>query len=179
MALPKPQAIDNDGNIIPLHYKPEDFICAPSDSRGVSYRLTFRVMPDIEKSIDQIVASNRFPFQTRGDVLRWCAREGLRALGKMEPVTSVTKRIDLVSSVLAEENAHAEFMHIFTALEESINKYLADQAPLQATRVVAMAKHNFEQMPEGHWRDRYLEELKKKFAHLDKGIGIKLGIQKS
>lgn len=175
MALKKPAALDNEGHIIPLNYKPEDFICAPSDSRGVSYRLTFRVMPDIEKSIDQIVASNRFPFNTRGDVLRWCTREGLRALGNMEPVTSVTKRIDLVSSVLAEEQAHAEFMHIFTAMEESINKYMADSAPEQAMRVVALAKHNFEMMPDGHWRDRYLKELGKRFAQHLSGIkGVSL-----
>src|SRR5258707_40536 len=103
-------------------------MCAPADSRGVSYRLTFRVMPDIEKGLDEVVASNRFPFSTRGDVIRWCVREGLRALAQMEPVTSVTKRIDLVNAVLTEENAHSEFMHIFTAIEESINKYLADQA---------------------------------------------------
>lgn len=175
MAIKKPQAVDNDGQPIEIKYAPEDFICAPADSRGVSYRLTFRVMPDIEKSIDQIVASNRFPFTTRGDVLRWCTREGLRALGNMEPVTSVTKRIDLVSSVLAEENAHAEFMHIFTAIEESINKYLADQAPEQAMRVLALAKHNFEMMPEGHWRSRYLVELTKRFGQLmgTKGVSLK------
>jgi hypothetical protein len=174
MALKKPQAIDNDGQPIEAKYAPEDFICAPADSRGVSYRLTFRVMPDIEKGIDQIVASNRFPFTTRGDVLRWAIREGLRALGNMEPVTSVTKRIDMVSAVLAEETAHAEFMHVFDSLQESINKYLADQAPDQAMRVLSLAKHHFEMMPEGHWRSRYLAELEKVFGHLMKGKGINL-----
>lgn len=172
--LKKPQPLDNDGQPIEVKYAPEDFICAPADSRGISYRLTFRVMPDIEKSLDQIVASNRFPFATRGDVLRWCTREGLRALGNMEPVTSVTKRIDLVSGVLAEESAHADFMHIFVALEESTNKYLADQAPAQAMRVLALAKHNFEMMPEGFWRSRYLEELDKRFGHLMKIKGTSL-----
>jgi len=172
--LKKPLPLDNDGHPLEIKYAPEDFICAPADSRGVSYRLTFRVMPDIEKSLDQIVASNRFPFTTRGDVLRWCTREGLRALGNMEPVTSVTKRIDLISQVLAEENAHAEFMHIFTALEESINKYLADQAPDQAMRVIALTKHNFQMMPEGHWRDRYLKELDKRFGPLMGAKGVPL-----
>lgn len=177
MAFSKAQAIDPDsGDPIQGKYKAEDFICAPADARGVSYRLTFRVMPDIEKSLDQIVASNRFPFSTRGDVLRWCVREGLRALNKMEPVTSVTKRIDLIDTVLAEENAHADFMHIFHALEDNVNKYLADQAPKQALRVLAMAKHNFESMPDGHWRDRYLEELQKKFGPLlATGKGVQLG----
>jgi hypothetical protein len=180
MAYPKPAAINpEDGSVIAPKYNAEDFICAPADARGVSYRLTFRVMPDIEKSLDQLVASNRFPFSTRGDVLRWCVREGLRALNQMEPVTSVTKRIDLVDAVLAEDNAHAEFMHIFAAIEEGVNKYLADQAPKQAFRVLAMAKHNFEMMPEGHWRDRYLEELQKRFGPLMAGgKGVQIGPNK-
>jgi hypothetical protein len=172
--MKKPQPVDSDGQPIELTYKPEDFICAPADSRGISYRLTFRVMPDIEKSLDQIVASNRFPFSTRGDVLRWCTREGIRALANMEPVTSVTKRIDTVSAVLAEEKAHSEFMQIFDALESSVGKYMADQAPDQAARVLALTKHHFDQMPEGHWRSRYLDELHKRFGPLMAKKGITL-----
>jgi hypothetical protein len=168
--------VDQDGNTIEMVYRPEDFICSPADSRGVSYRVTCRVMPDIEKGLDQMVASGKFPFQTRGDVMRWCFREGLRALGKMDPVTSVTKRIDLVSSILAEETAHAEFMHIFDAIEENVNKYMADQAHEQAVRVIALAKHNFEQMPEGHWRERYLKELQKRFGQLMQGKGVALKV---
>lgn len=173
MPLPKPQPIDHDGIPIEVKYAPEDFIVSPADARGISYRLTFRVMPDMEKGIDQIIASNRFPFTTRGEVIRWCLREGVRALNKMEPVSSVTKRVDLVNAVLAEENAHAEFMHIFSTLQEAVDKYVADQAPKQASRVVAIAKHNFDMMPEGHWRDRYLEELAKRFGqHLVSGKGL-------
>jgi len=176
MALPKPQPIDpDDGTPIVSKYKADDFICAPADAKGVSYRLTFRCIPDIEKGIDQIVASNRFPFSTRGDVIRWCIREGLRALNQMEPVISVQKRVDMVDSLMVEEAAHSSFMHIFDVLEENVSKYMADQAPKQALRVLAMARHNFESMPEGHWRERYLEELHKRFGQLlatGKGVTI-------
>lgn len=123
----------------------------------------------MEKAVDQIVQSNRFPFTTRGDLLRWAVREGIRILDALEPVTSVAKRIDILSGILNEEAAHAEFMHIFEHLQESIQRYLADQAPAQALRVMAMAKHQFEMMPEGYWRDLYLKELDKRFGHLFKG----------
>jgi hypothetical protein len=166
VAYKKQAPLDQDGQPIPAIHDPADFLVAPCDTRGVSYRLTFRVAPDMEKALDQIVASNRFPFSTRGDILRWCLREGVRSLDQMEPVTSVTKRVDLLSTILGEENSHAEFMHIFDQLGESVDRYLADQAADQAIRVVAIAKHQFEMMPEGHWRDRYLRELKKRFGHL-------------
>ncbi len=174
----KPQALDTDGHPIPTKYDAADFIVAPCDTRGVSYRSTFRVAPDMEKAVDQILASNRFPFTTRGDVLRWCVREGIRILDQLEPVTSVTSRIDMLSRVLSEETAHAEFMHIFDHLEESVQRYLGDQAHEQAIRIVALAKHQFEMMPEGHWRDKYLRELTKRFTHLTgtkAGVGIKQG----
>lgn len=169
MAYQKPVPVDQDGHPIPSPFDPGEFIVAPSDTRGVSYRLTFRVAPDMEKSIDQVLASNRFPFTTRGDVLRWCVREGVRKLDALAPVTSVTKRVDMISTILGEENAHAEFMAIFTHLEETVGKYLADKADDQATRVLAIVKYQFESMPEGHWRGRYLAELTKRFGHVGNG----------
>ena len=174
MTFKKTQPVDEDGNPYEQKYPPEQFIVSPADSRGVSYRLTFRVMPDMEKMLDQIVASNRFPFHTRGDVIRWCVREGVGALSQMEPVVSVGKRVEMLSGVLAEENAHADFMHVFVTLEESIQKYLADQAPDQAQRVIALAKHNFEMMPEGYWRERYLKELQQRFGQFLGKAGVTL-----
>ncbi len=164
--MKKPLPLDQDGHPIPQKYDPASFIVAPSDTRGVSYRLTFRVAPDMEKAVDQVVASNRFPFNTRGDILRWCIREGLKILEGLEPIPSVSKRLDMLSMVLSEENAHAEYMTIFDHLESSVEKYLADQAPEQAFRVLALAKHQFDQMPDGYWRSRYLKELANRFAHL-------------
>lgn len=156
-------------------YEPGDFFVAPSDAKGVSYRLTFRVPPDMEKSLDQIVASNRFPFGTRGDILRWAVQEGIRKLESMEPVSSVTKRIDILSQIMNEDRSHAEFMSTFTQLDDQVSRYLAEQSPEQATRVIALVKHHFEQMPEGYWRDRYLTELKKRFgAHLANKPGVAL-----
>jgi hypothetical protein len=162
----KPTAVDSDGNPLPPKYDPGQFIVAPSDVRGVSYRLTFRVAPDLEKAVDQVLACNRFPFTTRGDVLRFCVREGLRILEQLEPMTSVTKRLDMLSTILGEENSHAEFLNIFQHLAATVEKYLADQAADQAKRILAIAKHQFEEMPEGHWRQRYLKELASRFGPL-------------
>lgn len=171
----KPVPMDADGQPIPKKYDPHDFIVAPADSRGISYRMTFRGPPDMEKAIDQVIASHLFPFSTRGDVLRWCVREGIRILDSLESVTSVTKRIDILTGILNEETAHAEFMHIFTHLQDSVDKYLADQAPEQAMRVLTLARHQFEGMPSGWWRTKYLGEMQKRFAHLMVGDGVALG----
>jgi len=170
----KTQPVDTDGTPLLSKYNPADFIVAPSDSKGVSYRMTFRVPPDMEKAIDQIIASNRFPFNTRGDVLRWVTLQGIKMLELMEPVTSVTKRIDILTTILNEESSHAEFMAIFAHLEDSVGKYMSDHAPEQAGRVVAMAKHQFESMPEGHWRERYLVELGHRFGYILNKEGVQL-----
>jgi hypothetical protein len=176
VSFKKPAAVDADGNLLPPQYDPGQFIVAPSDTRGVSYRLTFRVAPDLEKAVDQVLACNRFPFTTRGDVLRFCIREGLRVLEGLEPITSVTKRLDMLSTILGEENSHAEFLNIFQHLAVTVEKYLADQAEDQAKRILAIAKHQFEAMPEGHWRERYLKELGSRFGTLmgSNGKGAKL-----
>lgn len=179
MAKKKPPAQDPAEEAGPK-YDPADFIVAPADAKGVSYRFTFRGPPDLDTAIDQWIAANRFPFTTRGEVLRWCVREGLRRLDAMEPgVVSVTKRVDILTKLLNEETAHSEFLSVFRILEESVTRYLADQAGAQATRVVAMALHQFQAMPEGHWRDRYLLELHTRFGYLLNKPGIELGVELS
>lgn len=180
MAKKKPNAQADEHDDVPspaqTPHDPADFLVAPADAKGVSYRFTFRAPPDFDTAIDQWITSHRFPFTTRGEVMRWCLREGLRRLDAMEPgVVSVTKRIDILTKLLNEEAAHADFLGVFRILEESVTRYLADQAGHQATRVVAMAKHQFEAMPEGHWRDRYLDELSKRFGYLLAKEGINLG----
>lgn len=175
----KPKPVDQDGNLLQSKYDPSDFIVAPSDSKGVSYRLTFRIPPDLEKGLDSILASQRFPFTTRGDILRWATLRGVKELEQMEGIASVSKRVDILTTLLNEESSHAEFMSIFGHLQESVSRYMADQAQDQAVRVVAMAKYQFEGMPEGHWKTRYLEELEKKFGQLlvKAGVGL-MGVKK-
>lgn len=168
--MKKPPPLDPEsGNPLPAKYDPGDFIVAPSDARGVSYRLTFRVAPDLARAIDQIITSNRFPLMSRGDVLRFFVREGIRLIETLEPVISVSKRIDMLSTMLNEDKSHAEFTVIFDQLGEAVSRYLADQAPEQATRIIALAKHQFDMMPDGYWKKKYLVELAKRFPEqLDK-----------
>lgn len=169
-----PGLVDEHGNALDAKYDPAQFHVSPTDAKGVSYRLTFRVPPDMEKGIDQVLASKRFPFTTRGDVLRWGTQQALKLLEKMEPVVSVSKKVEILSTMLQEEASHSEFMATFNHLQEAVERYMGDSAPEQATRVVAMAKHQFESMPPGYWRDRYLEELNKRFGHLITKAGISL-----
>jgi len=162
--MPKPATYDEDGHPITPKYDPSEFLVAPTDSRGISYRLTFRASPDLVRAIDQILASHLFPLTSRGDLLRFATREAVRVLEKMEAVPSVSKRVDILSLILTEEQAHGEFLHVFDQLQRTITQYLADQAPEQAVRVISLAVHQFEQMPEGHWRSRYLKELDARFG---------------
>ena len=158
-------------------YDPSDFVVTPTDTKGVSYRFTFRGPPDFDTAIDQWISSGRFPFRTRGEVLRWCVRQGLRQLDQMEPgVVSVTQRVDILTRILNEESSHSDFLTVFKHLDESVQRYMSDQAPMQALRVIAMAKHQFEGMPEGHWRERYLGELDKRFGFMLEGktLGMQL-----
>jgi hypothetical protein len=109
-------------------------------------------------------------------LLRFALREGLRKLEAMESIVSVTQRIDLVNTLMAEENAHHEFMQIFTHLDDTLAKYMGDQAIDQAIRLLAVTKHHFEQMPDGYWRDKYLQTMKDRYAkvleHAPKGVAL-------
>jgi len=162
--MAKPAAYDEDGHLVEPKYDPSEFLVAPTDSRGVSYRLTFRASPDLVRALDQILASHRFPLTSRGDLLRFATRQAVRTLEHMEPIPSVSKRVDILSLILGEEQAHGEFLHVFDQIQRTVTQYLSDHAPDQAVRVISLAAHQFEQMPPGHWRNRYLKELDARFG---------------
>jgi hypothetical protein len=163
--------VDQDGNPIAPKYDPSKFIIPPSDSKGVSVRIQARCPPDMQRGIDEVLVSRRFPFKSDGDVIRWCVRQGFKLLNEMEDVNTVGQRVDMLTQLLDEEKSHADFLHSFTRLQESVSRYLADQSPEQAVRVIAMAKHTFESMPDGYWKDKYLQRLKEQFGSIETKSG--------
>jgi hypothetical protein len=153
-------------------YSDRDFIVPGQDAKGHSHRVQCRVMPAHFRGCNIIVGSKKYPFRTLGDMVRWCIDRGIRELGvigRIGQVESVIGQADTIAEILRDEQYYQDFAGVFDALSSTVNRHLAAQAAGEARRVVAMVKAQLDKMPEGYWRDKYMDELRKQFGHLIDG----------
>lgn len=156
--------IDRDAEV------PEDerqFLIPASDAKGHSERVYCRVQPAVLRLLEEVVGSRKYPFRTRGDALRYCVVSGLKKLAaRKSGVPSVIAQAEVVLDILRDDEFQHQFATVFDRLREVVERYQSAGAHGEARRVVTQARANFDAMPDGYWKDRYLKELIDKYGLL-------------
>ena len=147
-------------------YDPADFIIPASDAKGHSERVWCRLQPGHDRQLDIILRSRKFPFHTKGDIIRWATVRGLRILEQMEDVPSVMKQVDMMMDVLSDEQLNQDNMVVFEKMRERVSAYIASNSNGQARRLVARQKMYAMDIPDEYWRGVYLERIEKEFGYL-------------
>jgi len=148
------------------------------DDRGHSQRVQCRVMPIHYRALVGICNEKKFPFGTLGDAVRWCIVDGVRKLNRLrrsEKISGVIAQADVIMEMLRDEQFYMDYQNTFNTMSETVNRHLASGADGEARRLVAVVRSQIEKMPEGYWREKYLEKLKQQFGHLLRGQGVALG----
>lgn len=157
---------DPDHDDFNSKYDPADFIIQASDAKGHSERVWCRMQPGHDRQLDVILRSRKFPFRTKGDIIRWAVVRGLRILEQMEEVPSIMKQVDMMMDVLADEQIHHEHMVVFEKTRERVAAYIGSNSIGQARRLVSILKMRADGIPDDYWRGLYLERLEKEFGYL-------------
>lgn len=150
-------------------YDPSDFIIPAQDHQGHSEREWARVMPSVDRTISTIVGSRRFPFKTKGDLIRWCIVRGTKVLEKMEPMPGFVGRSEAIMDMLRDEIYMQEYTNMFQTLQRVVDGYVSMGESAQAKRLVAQTKAKILAMEEEFWRNKCLQMLAQKFSHLGGG----------
>lgn len=144
-------------------YDPADFIIPAQDAKGHSERVYASIQPGDSRSLDIIRESRRFPFRTKGDIIRWAIHQGIKQLEQMEDVPSVSAQVDMIAALVREEQFNSEYEHTFDQMAGVINRHMANGAYGEVRRVIAHARAMMDRMPDGYWKDRYLGTLDDRF----------------
>jgi hypothetical protein len=147
----------------PSKYDPADFIIPAQDSKGHSERIYASIQPGHSRQLDILLQSRRFPFRTRGDIIRWGVKEAIAKLEQMEDVPSVSAQVDVITNLMREEQFHAEYEATFDQMGGVIARHMANQAYGEVRRVIAQVRAAIDKMPDGYWKDRYMDTLDTRF----------------
>lgn len=128
-----------------------------------------------DRQIDIIFGSRKFPFRSKGDLMRWCIKTGVERLEEMEPSRgSVIAQVEAMMTVLRDEQLNHSFLTVFQTMNTTIGMHVAAGADGEARRVIALMRGQIMKMDSGYWRDRYLRELDEKFGRLMTGEGANM-----
>lgn len=172
MAWTDDDSTDDSGpsetDVAGLPLKARDYLIPATDTKGHSMRLYCRVMPQVGRLVQQVYEAKRYPFRTMGDLVRWAIVDNCRRLAAGAGVESVWRQAEIMLRQLAEEEYQLQFLEFFRKTQEIVDRYIVDNSPGEARRVIATMKAYIDAMPvsEAYWRDRYRAELLRRWRPL-------------
>ena len=123
------------------------------------------------RQVEQVIAGKKFPYRTKGDLLRHALHRHITWLATQDAVQSVAGQVDTIVELMKDEEMNADFLMVFDKLSERISGHLSSGANGEATRLIRMVQDHIKAMPDGYWRDRYQGQIEMKFGHLVKTQG--------
>jgi hypothetical protein len=115
-----------------------------------------------------IQESNKFPFRTKGEILRYCVLSGLKKLENMAPIKSVLSEIDIINDILRAEEFAEIFSGVFERLASRIASFMGQGETGEAVRLIRNIQDRIEEMEEGYWKDKYSKEIEQRWGYLVK-----------
>jgi hypothetical protein len=132
----------------------------------------------VDRQVEVVLRTKRFPFRTKDDIMRWCVVRGLKILESMEPdCRGFMQQADAINDMLRDEMYMQEFMGMFDTLGKVIAQHASMGAQGEATRLVAQVKHRLEMIEgEPYWKKKCLDTLRERFGHYlnQKPVGLNM-----
>lgn len=145
----------------------ESFRIPASDAKGHSTREWVRLPPEYSERIASIVHSGKFPYKSRGDLIRHAIHRQLHWLESINPNTISTAPIDVIIEIVRRHEMMAEFRESFTRISSMVNIYLVEEgASQEAKKFIRYLKRTVDKMPEGFWKRMYQKKLENQFGNL-------------
>lgn len=145
-----------------------EFRVPASDTKGHSARQWFRCIPAMAREVEQVLQSKRFPYRTKGDILRHALHRHMAWLSTLEPMVTCTGQVEAILEIMRDEEMNEDFALVFGKMDELISRHLASGSDREATRLVLTVKQHIDKMPDGFWKDKYSDQLTSKYGKLIK-----------
>lgn len=159
-------------NIDPSKMNPNDFRVAATDSKGHSERSQFRAQPGMMAQMGKVVDSRMFPYRNNADLIRHAIMKHLAWLETLAPIPSVLAQLRVVDRLFAEAEFQQDFDATFVELNKLAANYQASGQPGEARTLVLQVQDQLRGMPPGPWKERYLNEIRQRFAFLLDGQAV-------
>jgi hypothetical protein len=148
-------------------YTDEPRLHPASDDKNVNCKLQVRVSPDWLHQIDVIVKNKHFPYVNRGELVRDAIYRHILWLDKIHiPFGSIAQKIQSMADLLEEAKIQQGFESVIDNLQERVAYFGRKGARNEAVKCVLKILGYIDEMPDGHWKDTFRDEIKEKYSGL-------------
>jgi hypothetical protein len=150
-----------------LQYDLDEWLVHGRDDHGSSARMSCNVPPHIERELDVILQSRRFPYRTMSDIMRHALVRHQQWLHELE--SEMPKHIlgamEAVVEVTRDTEMRTRLSDTFASLNRQIEQALGDGDVVEAMRVMTLAKAKVRAVPDTRWRKNWLEQFSRKYGN--------------
>lgn len=171
--------VSADGSPIPEaaeSYNEDDFhvpISAGTDDLSVTQ--SFRCTSKTDRQIEIILSAKKFPYITKGDLLRHALHRHLDYLTRLQPsMPSIMPAIEAIREITRQEADMAKFGGTLDEIQGTINRLLGHGRIDQARALVNQIYYKAKKIADENWRDHYLTTIYKDYGFLLLGDNVKL-----
>lgn len=150
-----------------MKFSNEPTLIPASDDKGHNAQLPVRVPPDWVRQIDAIIKYKKFPYCNRGDFIRDAIYRHFWYLEQQNDIpNSILHAIQSMLDMLEETKRQQGFERVIAALEERVIYFTKTNAKTEAVRCILRVLGYVDEMPEGHWREKFTTQIRERYAGL-------------
>ena len=174
-----------DGSTIPsVHddsvYNSNDFFVPVSAGpEDLAVTQSFRCTAKTDRQIDIILASRKFNYISRGDLLRHALHRHLAWLLKIEPeVTSIMPAIETIRELTKQQADMAQYNKTVEDLQKTLDDMLLLGQREKVCSLVNQTYYNASKIQDEVWRELYMKKIKERYGvylTIDTCAGVSLG----
>ena len=156
----------------------DTFVVPARDDKGVSVPIQVRMPPYLERQIDILVASRRFPYLKAADLIRHAIVRHCHFLIDIRHSIPrhITPTLQTVLDALRDADFAIQAQAAYRHMDTTINDLMSTGNKVEAVRLYVRVRSRVQEAAECQWRNDFLAELDKKYAHL---ISARPMVQKS
>lgn len=153
-----------------------DMIIPASDNNNDKSTIFCNITPALNRQIDRLLTSNRYPFRSKGDLIRWCVKTGVDRLAASVPeVGDLNIQTNATIRLLQEREYSRVMAAIIQSMSMEVSLSTKEGDLVEARRVVLEIRDTLSKISDKRWRNRYMREIDAKFADLLSLPGASLG----
>ncbi len=160
----------------------DTFIHAARDDRGVSSRISFNVPPYMERQIQIIIRSSRFPYLRDADFWRHAAYRHVHfCVGLRHSIPRhILPTIDAIGEICRDEEIRHRMQECFEQVERRVRYLQGRGERSEMIRLINLVKNRVAELPPSHWQRKFQTEFEEKYNHhLVAGSGTSATVVKS
>ncbi len=144
----------------------DEFVIPGSDDKGRKVTVTFNIHPNLDRQIDVLLNSKRFPYANRRDLLRHAAARHcawLLSIRKTVPYHYMSM-FEADAELIREDEAGMKMERVFLALEDRVNDHVAKGEHGESLRLISQIHQHLLRLKPSLWARRFGERFLSKYG---------------